>query len=293
MNPDPRETLLTILAMAVFFALLVGAMVWWEKRKALGRAASFAKQKGGPPPEPPLIRRTLILVLVGLIAAFWLYVPKHPGHGPPKGPPPRGSLTQALIVLFGVPPALVLGWIGFILYRALRHSDRAMKRAIMKANAGDTDGALADIRAEIAAKGLNAARANALSAVHYLREEWDEATAMIEETERLGYKKENCQLALALIRYRLGHPEEALSLLKAVYGKEPNDSALGCSVCDVLRALGRYDEARNILADVERRRKDTIYLGSSRSAVDQMIRDCRERLEGKPKKTSLSEFDEL
>jgi hypothetical protein len=293
MNPDPRETRLTILAMAVFFALLVGAMVWWEKRKAARRAASFPNKDGGPPVAPPLIRHSGIIVVLCLMLIFWMFVPKHPKRGPGNGPPPRAPLSRGMIAVFVVPPALVLGWIGFILYRSFRHYDRAMNRAIARANAGDKEGALADVRAEIAAKGLNGARANALGVLHYFREEWDEAAAMIDEAERLGYNKATCAMNRAMIRYRSGHPDDALTVLQAQYAKLPDDPVLGCNLCSVLMELGRLDDARRTLAEIERRRKNSVYLGGSGDAVDRLIRDCHERLEGKPRKTSLSEFDEL
>jgi hypothetical protein len=293
MNPDPRETRQTILAMAVFFALIVGAMVWWEKRKAARRAAASPGKDGGPSVAPPLIRHSGIIVVLCLMLIFWMFVPKHPGHGLRDRPPPRAPWSRGMVALFVVPPALVLGWIGFILFRSLRHYDRAMNRAIAKANAGDKGGAFADIKAEIAAKGLNGARANALGVLHYLREEWDEAAAMIDEAQRLGYNNVTCDMNRAMIRFRSGHPEDALPVLQAQYAQLPDDSVLGCNLCNVLMELGRLDEARNVLAEVERRRKNTIYLGTSGDAVNRLIRECRERLEGKPKKTSPWEFDEL
>jgi hypothetical protein len=91
----------------------------------------------------------------------------------------------------------------------------------------------------------------------------------------------------------MGHPDEALPALQELLAANPDDTVLGCNVCDALIDLGRVEEARKVLADVESRCKNTIHLtAASREGVQRSVAECRAKLEGKPK-ADLSALDEL
>jgi Flp pilus assembly protein TadD len=179
------------------------------------------------------------------------------------------------------------------LIRFLRNYDRAMRRALEKANAGDRDGAMSDIHAEINSRGPSGPRANALGVVHMLRQEWNEALLRFREAEQLGFDRQVSRMNQALAMHHAGDSEGALPILEEQFARNPYDILVGCNLSSVLVALGRRDEARTTIAEVERRRKNNRYIGpGAAEAVDRLIHECRAAVEGKPKE-GLPELEEL
>jgi tetratricopeptide (TPR) repeat protein len=198
-----------------------------------------------------------------------------------------------VLLILAAPAIVFVAALTFALWRAMRHHDSAVNRALAKANAGDVTGAMDDLQEQIRTGGMTATRAIALGGLHFLKDEWDDAERLFDEAERLGYDKRSCTMNRAMIRYKTGHPEEALPVLQELHAANPDETVLGCNVCHVLIDLGQVEEARRLFADVESRHKKTMYLGAaSRQQIESVVQECRARLEGKPK-TDLSALDEL
>jgi hypothetical protein len=285
-----------VLVMAAFFAVIVAAAVWWERRKAARKFYEAEGDMGGPPPRPVMIRGAwLYLVLLGgFFLVFWNFLPKRVPAGADVPPPPANSrLTLGVLLILAAPAVLFLLFLAYVLWRMRRNYDPAASRALEKANAGDVEGAIAEVQTLVQAKGMTGPRATALGVLHFIREEWDEAARWFEEAERLGVDKQSCAMNKAMIRHKSGHPEDALPVLRSLWEKDPSNTVAGCNLCQVLVDLGRVDEARSVLVEVDRRRKQSIPLGAdARAKLDRLVEECRARLEGKPK-TDLSALDEL
>lgn len=124
------------------------------------------------------------------------------------------------------------------IFRFIRYFDRAMRRALEKANAGDKNGAMDDIRADIEAKGLNGPRANALGVVHLLRQEWQDALLMFRPSGWASTRGVS-RTSQAMAIHKAGDSEGALPILQEQFDRNSNESAVGCNLCYVLLALNR------------------------------------------------------
>jgi hypothetical protein len=265
----------------------------WMRRRAEREAA---ESKASDIPPRVMTRRGwyYVLAIWLLIVVGYQFVGKPVPPNVNALPPAPGNLWIARVFLLfaAVLVAVFLAPVARALWRAWRQRDPEVDRAILKANAGDDDGALADLRALVEARGLSATRATALGAFHFKREQWDEAARMFEEAERLGADKRACAMNRAMIGYRSGHPEEALPVLQELLAENPYDIVLGCNACHILIDLGQMDEARRLLAAVENRHAALFYLSrSQRAAMDRLVEECRARLE--QAKSDLSAIDEL
>ncbi len=290
MQRDPGDVRQVAMVMAVILLVLVAFSYWWEKRKAARRAATSKPISGkGAATAPVMIRGRFIVAFLAVLGLVWLLLARRPPHAARVARPPSALPGWMIVVLVLTPVALYLLWIGI---KILRTYDRAMIRALEKANAGDREGALADIQEAIDARGMSGPRAYAKGIVHLLREEWDDATSMMQEASSRGYDRHTCEMTRVLIHYRSGRPEEALTMLRELYRQQPSNLILGCNLCQVLCDLRHPEEAARVLSRVEEERKKTRYIGKGGEQIDGQIEGCRTRLDGK-KPEGFAGLDEL
>jgi tetratricopeptide (TPR) repeat protein len=183
----------------------------------------------------------------------------------------------------------------------LRFHDRDVSSSLRRANEGDLDGAIAELRAAIDAKGPSAPRLNGLGVLFSLREAWGEALAVFDEAVRLGKRHPLFLGNQGLALRKLGRAGEAVEVLSEAIAKEPSGFLLHVHRCHALLDLGRLDEAR---ADLERAvaiRGQQITLASKAvreegaRQMEQLLDECRARLPAAtPEKMGdLTGLDEL
>jgi tetratricopeptide (TPR) repeat protein len=242
-------------------------------------------------------RRFRILV----VALFLLGVPLLL-LGPPRNAQPDGvardqpqakSRSPLLFFILLLPPALLLTGFGVFAYRALRHYDSGVSRAAKQANAGDLDGAIAELRHQIETKGLSAARANGMGCLLSLKEDWHEARRMFDEAERRGMSPQLVRANRGVTLWKSGEPEAALPLLTEAALDNPWDINCRCHLCRLLADLGRIDEARAQLQSIDDlHKKQRTYPANARQDLEKHIQACRDRVGEKPK-SDLAALDEL
>jgi tetratricopeptide (TPR) repeat protein len=197
--------------------------------------------------------------------------------------PPLWKSSPFTFFLFMLPPALVVGGGGVLAYRMFRHYDSGVSRAAKQANAGDLDGAIAELRRQIESKGLSAARANALGCLLTLKEDWHEARRMFDEAESRGMSPNLLRANRAVALWKSGNPEAALPLLAEAALNSPNDINVRCHLCLVLADLGRIDDSRAQLKSIEDlHKKQHTVPAAARQSLEKHIQTCRDRLAEKP-----------
>jgi hypothetical protein len=222
--------------------------------------------------------------------------------GPSRNGQPQGVVQdqpQAIasrpiwVFLLFLPPALLLAGFGVFAYRTFRHYDSGLSRAAKHANAGDLDGAIAELRRQIETKGLSAARANGLGCLLTLKEDWNEARRMFDEAESRGMSPKLLRANRGVSLWKSGDPEAALPLLTEAAVDNPWDINLRCHICLILADLGRIDEAGAQLQSIEEfHKKQNTVPADARRSLEKHIQACRDRLAGKPK-SDVAALDEL
>jgi len=205
--------------------------------------------------------------------------------------PGPGQILTWFGAVFGATIAIVGSVIAVKLFR---HYDRGVNRALERANALDLEGAVAELRAQVEAKGLSAARANALGLLLLKSEDWEGANQMFDEAERFGMDRAILRNNRGIALLDSSNFEAAFPLLEEVARANPNEIAYQCNLCLVLAELGRLEEAQKELSRIEDLRKNVIFLFGRRyrQAIDGAIQNCRDRLKGSPK-ADLAALDEL
>ena len=200
-------------------------------------------------------------------------------------------------------PGLVapFGWRGRCLDSRVRLSvlptfDPGVRRANKRAQAGDLDGAIEDLREQIEDKGPTQVRVNALGLLMMHRERWAEAAALFRKAEEIGKSNGVCQANLGLALLKGGKPDEALPVLQEALLIGPQVPVMTCLVglhsALALAELGRWDEAheqfRVALEAARGLRK------AERAALEKEFEQCRRKLEqqprDKPKPEGLAEL---
>jgi tetratricopeptide (TPR) repeat protein len=267
------------------------------------------RPKPAPPPQAstPWVWVFLILV-VGLIT-YILSGPKQAGRGP------TSPTWLAPIISLG----LALGSFGLLIgYQLYRHYDRAASRALKRARAGDTEGAIAELRVameerkapearpdEGAASNPYAAprpprrkrpatRENVMGLLHAMREEWPEAYRWFLEAEKVGGRQAHLLGSQGVALWKMGRPEEAVGLLEEACSLEPMSALHPCNLCLVMVDLGRIDEAREQLARAEANyKKHIVFPASARRAIGAEVESLRKKLASFPGDRDFEVFDEL
>jgi predicted Zn-dependent protease len=172
-----------------------------------------------------------------------------------------------------------------VAFQFFRGFDRGVRRAEKRAQAGDLDGAIEDLREQIEDKGPTQARANALGLLLMRREHWAEAAASFRKAEEIGEFKGVCLANLGLALLKGGKPAEALPVLQDAAHTGPQVPAMTCVVglhtALALAELSSWDEAH------EQFRVAVEAAGGlskpQRAALEKEIEQCRQKLEQKPR----------
>ncbi|MFN2409689.1 MAG: tetratricopeptide repeat protein [Halomonas sp.] len=131
-------------------------------------------------------------------------------------------------------------------------------RAMRAWEMGDVEQMEEDLRHVLRIEPDNAVALNALGytlADLDLPGRLDEARELIERAYELDGDNPAVLDSLGWVYYRLGDTEEALPWLEKAYASMPDQEIAG-HLAEVLHALGRSDEARQILHDVQQRTQD-------------------------------------
>ncbi len=236
--------------------------------------------------KTPFWQWLLLLSILGMI--FWIYVPKHEGPNPPPEPTSPSWLLLAVVA--------IVVWILAFAIRFFRIFDPGVRRANKRAQAGDLDGAIADLREQLEDKGPTQVRANALGLLLLQRERWAEAAALFRKATELGGSKAMCQANLGFALLNGGNPAEALPVLQEVLHIGPQTPLISCVVslhsCLALAELGRWDEAHEQFCVAE---EAAVGLSKAQmAALAKKFAQCRQELEqrlrDKPKPEGLAEL---
>ena len=180
-------------------------------------------------------------------------------------------------------------------FQFFRLFDPCVRRANKRAQEGDLDGAIADLREQIEDKGPTQTRVNVLGLLLLRCERWAEAAALFRKAEEIGKLKGVCRanLGLALLsRANLGlallkggKPEEALPVLEEAARVGPQVPVMRCLIglhsALALAELSRWDEA-----DEQFRVAEEVARGlrkAERAALDKEFEQCRQKLEQQPR----------
>jgi Tetratricopeptide repeat len=274
--------------------LVVGLAIWG----LLGLLRWIRKFK--PVPEPKKSTPPWIWVFLIAVVALFTYVlsPRRPGGAPDPGPYPAWMVP---VIIVGLPVVTFVVLIGYQLYR---NYDRAATRALKRGQAGDTAGAIAELRAAIEKsmspedrsdetastnpyaapaprrKG-SAVRANALGALLSIREEWAEAYEWFVRAEEFGGRQAIYLGNQGLMLWKMGRAEEAAVLLEEACSLAPLDALQPCNLGQIFFDLGRIEEARQQLATAEANYKKLVmFPASAKKPIGVQIDALREKLAG-------------
>jgi hypothetical protein len=253
---------------------VVGAQIHRERRLTSGTSQSGRQTTEGP--RTPAWLWLLLIAGFGLI--FWRFVPNNAGPNRPPAPqplyPPIWASICVAVVGFSVLALVAWQW--------LRSLDPGVRRAEKRANEGDLDGAIADLREHIEEKGPTQTRLNALGTLLMRRDQWDEAAALFRKGEQMGeLHKGICRANLGLALLKGGKPTEAISVLQDAARFGPQISALNCIVnlhmCLALAELNRWDEALEQFRGAEAAARG-LRKGQS-DVLNEELSRCRQKLE--------------
>jgi tetratricopeptide (TPR) repeat protein len=218
-----------------------------------------------------------VLLIGGLYLILWQFVPK---TGRPN---PRPVFTSQTWVLLTV-GAVVVCLLAFA-FQFFRLFDPGVRRANKRAQEGDLDGAIADLREQIEDKGPTQTRVNVLGLILLRCERWAEAAALFRKAEEIGKLKGVCRANLGLALLKGGKPDEALPVLEEAAHVGPQVPVMRCIIglhsALALAELGRWDEA-----DEQFRVAEEVARGlrkAERAALDKGFEEYRQKLEQQPR----------
>jgi tetratricopeptide (TPR) repeat protein len=231
-----------------------------------------------------------LLLILGFGLIFYQIVPKREGPNRPPAPPFEPWL---LLLWIGAP---VVAFILTVAIQFFRYFDPGVRRANKRAQAGDLDGAIEDLREQMEDKGPTQVRANAMGLLLLQGERWAEAAALFRKAAEFGKSKAVCQANLGLALLNGGKPEEALPVLQEALHSAPQVPVMTCAVylhtCLALGELGRWDEAHEQFRLAEETADGLSK--SHRAALGKVFEKCRQKLEqqprDKPKPEGLTEL---
>jgi tetratricopeptide (TPR) repeat protein len=229
---------------------------------------------------PPWV---MLLMIATFAFIFWQFIPQ---KDRPRLPLEPTTQSWAFPLVGGLAAAGVAFAIQFF-----RLYDPAVRRANKRALAGDLEGAIADLREQIEAKGPTGARASALGLLLIQSERWAEAVPLFQKAEELGAVKGVCQANRGFALLKGGKPAEALPVLRQALDHGPHVPVMKCLVCLhtclALAELGRWDEAREQLRVAEFAVAEVNK--SHAAALAREFEQCRQKLEEEPRKKSTSD----
>ncbi|MFI5456890.1 MAG: tetratricopeptide repeat protein [Isosphaerales bacterium] len=273
-----------IVGLAVLVLIAIDRAGLRARRRAERRAKLARQDELAVPASPSRIRIRLFTILWLAVGAVLIVMGRIRLPGP-------GQILTWVGTVFGATIAIV----GLVIaVKLFRHYDRGVNRAYERANTGDVEGAVAELRAQVEAKGLSAARANALGCLLIKRKDWQGANDMFDEAERFGMDRTVVRNNQGKALMESANYDAAFPLLEEVARANPNELTYQCNLCLVLAELGRVEEAQKQLSRIEDFRKNLIFILGPRyrQSIDGAIQDCRDRLNGMPK-ADLAALDEL
>src|SRR5262249_16771149 len=123
---------------------------------------------------------------------------------------------------------------------------RVAFHAVRLANAGDIDGAIALIQADMAKCGQTANNFINLAVFHAMKGQCQEALELLDRAEDLGGISSHPYLLTlnrAVSLRKIGRPSEAAALLWELREQRPEDFLVLCNLANVLIDLDRLDSA--------------------------------------------------
>ena len=226
---------------------------------------------------------------MGCYLIYQIVPPDPNGPGRREGGPGAGVLVVGTVL--GILLAIFAG-----LYGLLHLRSRKVVAILRKASEGGADGAIEAVRAEIAAKGTTANRANLLGCLLLGQDRWEEGDEQFLEAIRLKGRKPPQLTNHAVAIWKLGRTEEAATIFEEVAAAGPLALGIACTYCLILADLGRNDEARASWGAAETLAGDLSgYLPESRPIILEELERCRARVLGLEgvKKGDLTGLDEL
>ena len=232
------------------------------------------RQASQKPPTPPWVR---VLFISGLALIFWQFVPK---NGRQKSRPVFTSQTWVLLTVCAVFICLLA-----FAFQFFRLFDPGVRRANKRAEEGDLDGAIADLREQIDDKGPTQIRVNALGILLLRCERWAEAAALFRKAEEIGKLKGVCRANLGLALLKSGKPDVALPVLEEAARVGPQIPVMRC-IIGLHSALALVELSRWEEADEQFRVAEEVARGlrkAEHAALDKEFEKCRHRLEQQPR----------
>ena len=276
----PPEILRGLILVAVCH-LFFGFLVLWFAQEVGGRLGRIAG-RGKSDALAGAILWTLLLVGVFVLHRSFS-----------TGIDGGGAVGQALSVLLQVVLLSPLGCLTPLVGRYLKKlRDPIMVSAQKLSRGGDYDGAIAILRNRIEAGETTADRLNHLGFFYCLTGDHEEALDMFRGAEKLGGPRPFFSVNQAAALRGLGLFEESISLLDSIPRRGmPGLMAFYCH-CHTLADLGRIEEARDQLRRADRLGRSFIRR-SAREVGANLLRECRERLDGPPATVEAAEADGL
>jgi hypothetical protein len=208
-----------------------------------------------------------VVFLTGVGAT--LYFARRSPHDVPP-PEPLASMTPVHRVAVAW---LIVTSVGAALAR-WQYRRGQIHRAMKRAESGDVDGAISDLRREISARGRSPERLQALARILVLKGNWIDARKLLLEAEDVSGDLLAYRGDMAVVLRNLGRTADALAVIEPLVNSPAATLESVCISCGLLIDLRRVDEARDRVAKAEAMFKKI----TSRSPSD--ARELRPVLDG-------------
>jgi tetratricopeptide (TPR) repeat protein len=262
--PDLSMLYLWIAAIAETGALVAGA---WAAVLVIGRWLRRLTRKGGPDGAPAgdsAEAPALALFFPALVLAV-IFAAAFAASQGVSAPLALASCAVALFLLFRVVPHLL--------------TEPAVRYAMRRHRAGDTDGAIEGLRDSIEAGGPTAGRLNTLGIMLGQRRDWAGAYKEFLDAEKLGGRQPLVMSNQAMALLELGQAAEAAALLAEVCAREPQNMIWAVNHATALARAGRAEQAERELSRAEQMPRRRFIFGSVyRYDMDRAIEECRARI---------------
>jgi hypothetical protein len=239
-------------------------------------------------PVSPKVTAVFWTIFLGGVAVT-LYLGSSPGARPPVPEAPSGwTWVSRLALLFAIASTL-----SPVVIRWFRRRDELVV-AMKRADAGDAEGAIRDLRQAINTRGSSPDRSHALARLLMRKENWIDARKLLLEAEDLSSDRLRYRGDMAVILRNLGRPEDALALLEPVVNHKGARIEDLCTSCDLFMDLDQLEAARDRIVQAEAAFKKLATTSPYEARHRRpMIDVCRERLERKLTSKKPLELDEL
>ena len=206
--------------------------------------------KPATPPPTSVWTKLLATVLgIGLLVGLSLLVLALKVNDPNGGDPvPPVAAGWACLGTFGVLAALI-GW--YVWVQTRKTSDPFASRATKRADAGDLDGAIAELAEVVELRGANIVRLNVLGLLYLQKEDWPAAISRFKEGYALDPSSFTMKNNLAVALQSGGRDGESEPILARLAEDTPGQPIVLINHARSLVDLGRLDDAEARLAQAE------------------------------------------